>query len=321
MSREIERLDALASWIESVRDVLMAGEQPIGAITSTVAACPPVIRPQVRRLALGLARQDPDHVFRRFADELDDPLADLVATGLSIAVRRGARTVPVLTALAEQTRQQVDRRRLVEAERAPTRREVRALTAIMGGLVLGLLLLGRSEYLTAYDTATGQVFLAAALDRLRGIDPPRPASRRISASRSLPHQRHRAVRRGAGDRPMRTAGLLTLLSLLCVGGLCLAVTGWIQPAPSLTRTLRHLRRPGSPATPSDDRPDRNGPAVRWAASGLRRHPRLLPTDTQLRLVGRSPEQHVARLVCGGRRRRCSRPAWSWPRCSGRGSSA
>ena len=163
VSREIERLDALASWIESVRDVLMAGEQPIGAITSTVAACPPVIRPQVRRLALGLARQDPDHVFRRFADDLDDPLADLVATGLSIAVRRGARTVPVLTALAEQTRQQVDRRRLVEAERAPTRREVRALTAIMGGLVLGLLVLGRSEYLTAYDTATGQVFLAAAL--------------------------------------------------------------------------------------------------------------------------------------------------------------
>jgi hypothetical protein len=162
-SREIERLDALASWIESVRDVLMAGEQPIGAITSTVAACPPVIRPQVRRLALGLARQDPDFVFRRFADELDDPLADLVATGLSIAVRRGARTVPVLTALAEQTRQQVDRRRLVEAERAPTRREVKALTAIMGALGLGLLVLGRSTYLAAYDTAAGQTFLAAAL--------------------------------------------------------------------------------------------------------------------------------------------------------------
>lgn len=161
--REIERLDALASWIESVRDVLMAGEQPVGAITSTVGACPPAIRPQVRRLALGLARQDPDYVFRRFADELDDPLADLVATGLSIAVRRGARTVPVLTALAEQTRQQVDRRRMVEAERAPTRREVKALTAIMGALVIGLLLLGRSEYLTAYDTVSGQVFLTAAL--------------------------------------------------------------------------------------------------------------------------------------------------------------
>lgn len=160
---EIERLDALASWIENVRDVLLAGEQPVGAITSTVSACAPSIRPYVRRLAAGLGRQDPDLVFRRFADDLDDPLADLVAAGLSIAIRRGARTVPVLTALAEQTRQQVDRRRLVEAERAPTRREVQALTGIMGTLVVALLVFGRSQYLDAYDTRSGQIFLSASL--------------------------------------------------------------------------------------------------------------------------------------------------------------
>lgn len=160
---EIGRLDALAGWIENVRDVLMAGEQPVGAIQSTVAACAPVIRPHVRRLAAGLGRQDPEIVFRRFADDLDDPLGDLVAAGLSIAIRRGARTVPVLTALAEQTRQQVDRRRLVEAERAPARREVQALTAIMSSLVIALLVFGRVEYLAAYDEPAGQVFLAAAL--------------------------------------------------------------------------------------------------------------------------------------------------------------
>lgn len=160
---EVARLDALASWIENVRDVLMAGEQPVGAITSTVSACPPIIRPQIRRLAAGLGRQDPDQVFRRFADDLDDPLADLVAAGLSIAIRRGARTVPVLTALAEQTREQVDRRRLVEAERAPARREVQALTLIMAILLLGLLVFGRSEYLDAYDSVGGQVFLGVCL--------------------------------------------------------------------------------------------------------------------------------------------------------------
>lgn len=160
---DIARLDALASWIESVRDVLMAGEQPVGAITSTVGASAPSIRPHVRRLAAGLGRQDPDVVFRRFADDLDDPLGDLVATGLAIAIRRGARTVPVLTALAEQARQQVDRRRLVEAERAPTRREVQALTLIMATLVVGLLVFGRSDYLDAYDTSTGQLFLGASL--------------------------------------------------------------------------------------------------------------------------------------------------------------
>lgn len=162
-SSEIARLDALASWIENVRDVLMAGEQPIGAVNSTVASCQPVIRPHVRRLAAGLGRQEPELVFRRFADDLDDPVADMVAAGLSIAIRRGARTVPVLTSLAEQTRQQVDRRRLVEAERAPTRREVQALTLIMSLLILGLLVFGRSEYLDSYDTVSGQIFLAVAL--------------------------------------------------------------------------------------------------------------------------------------------------------------
>lgn len=162
-SAEVERLDALASWIESVRDVLMAGEQPIGAINSTVASCQPVIRPHVRRLAAGLGRQEPEVVFRRFADDLDDPVADLVAAGLLIAIRRGARTVPVLTALAEQTRQQVERRRLVEAERAPTRREVQALTIIMSLLIVALLVFGRSSYLDSYDTVSGQAFLAVSL--------------------------------------------------------------------------------------------------------------------------------------------------------------
>lgn len=160
---EIARLDALAGWIENVRDVLMAGEQPVGAIQSSVTASAPVIRPHVRRLAAGLGRQDPELAFRRFADDLDDPLGDLVAAGLSIAIRRGARTVPVLTALAEQTRQQVDRRRLVEAERAPARREVQALTLIMSTLVIALLVLGRVDYLDAYDDGAGQTFLAVSL--------------------------------------------------------------------------------------------------------------------------------------------------------------
>jgi hypothetical protein len=161
--RGIARLDALASWIENVRDVLVAGEQPIGAIASTVGACSPLIRSKVRRLAIGLGRQDPDTAFRHFADELDDPIGDLVAAGLAIAIKRGARTSGVLTALAEQTRQQVDRWRLVEAERAPARREVRALSLIMGALVIGLLVLGRNQYLDAYDEPGGQLFLAAAL--------------------------------------------------------------------------------------------------------------------------------------------------------------
>jgi hypothetical protein len=160
---DVERIDALASWIENLRDVLIAGDQPVGAINATVSTCPPTIKPQVRRLAAGLGRQDPAIVFRRFADDIDDPLGDLVAAGLLIAVQRGARTAAVLGSLAEQARRQADRRRLVEAERAPIQREVILLTVIMGSLVVGLLVFGRAEYLEPYDTAGGQLFLGLVL--------------------------------------------------------------------------------------------------------------------------------------------------------------
>jgi tight adherence protein B len=160
---DVERTDALASWIENLRDVLVAGDQPVGAINATVATCPPAIQPQVRRLAASLGRQDPAVAFRRFADDLDDPLGDLVAAGLLIAVQRGARTAAVLSSLAEQARRQADRRRLVEAERAPVQREVTLLTVIMGSLIVGLLVFGRADYLAPYDTAGGQLFLAAVL--------------------------------------------------------------------------------------------------------------------------------------------------------------
>jgi hypothetical protein len=160
---DLQRIDALASWIENLRDVLIAGDQPIGAINATVATCPAAIKPQVRRLAAGLGRQDPGIVFRRFADDIDDPLGDLVAAGLLIAVQRGARTAAVLSSLAEQARRQSDRRRLVEAERAPIQREVTLLTVIMGALVVGLLVFGRAEYLEPYDSAGGQLFLGLVL--------------------------------------------------------------------------------------------------------------------------------------------------------------
>jgi tight adherence protein B len=160
---DVARTDALASWIENLRDVLLAGDQPIGAIAATVPSAPAVIRPAVRRLSAALGHQDPDTAFRRFADELDDPLGDLVAAGLLIAVQRGARTVAVLTSLAEQARTQADRRRIVDAERAPIQREVLLLTLIMGALVVGLLVFGRAEYLAPYSSPGGQLFLAIVL--------------------------------------------------------------------------------------------------------------------------------------------------------------
>jgi tight adherence protein B len=160
----VERTDALASWVENVRDVLRSGNQPVGAIGATTETCPPSIRPYVRSLFARLsAGQSPEVAFRRFADEMNEPLADLVAVGLLIAVSRGAETEDVLSALATQARHQADRRRIVEAERAPMRREVWMVSLVMCVLLVGVFLFARSSYLDAYDDPSGQVFLAFVL--------------------------------------------------------------------------------------------------------------------------------------------------------------
>lgn len=160
----VERTEALASWIENVRDVLKSGNQPIGAIGATTGTCPPVIRAQVLSLFARLsAGQSVEIAFRRFADEMDEPLADLMAVGLLIAVSRGAETEEVLSALAAQARHQADRRRVVEAERAPMRREVWMVSIVMCALLGGVFAFARSSYLDAYDRASGQLFLTGIL--------------------------------------------------------------------------------------------------------------------------------------------------------------
>lgn len=160
----VERTEALASWVENVRDVLQSGNQPVGAIGATTETCPPSIRNHVRLLFARLSAGQPaDLAFRRFADDVDEPLADLVAVGLLIAVSRGAETQDVLSALAVQARHQADRRRIVEAERAPMRREVLMVSMVMSALLGGVFLFARSSYLNAYDDASGQAFLALIL--------------------------------------------------------------------------------------------------------------------------------------------------------------
>jgi Flp pilus assembly protein TadB len=304
---DLERIDALASWIENLRDVLIAGDQPVGAINATVATCPAAIKPQVRRLAAGLGRQDPAIVFRRFADDVDDPLGDLVAAGLLIAVQRGARTAAVLGSLAEQARRQADRRRLVEAERAPIQREVTLLTVIMGSLVVGLLVFGRAEYLAPYDTAGGQLFLglvlaiyAALLLRVQRLARfPRPSRFLTAGSAHHPRLscRRAANRRGDNavrEHRMRTTGVLALCSIVFCAGAWLASSGWRQPRPRLDRAMAHLRRTGSPRSPRD------APGVTVSiGSFVERHgagARTRRWTQPLRLVGRSVQTHLGYLV-------------------------
>ncbi|MEO6653460.1 MAG: hypothetical protein ABIP17_12470, partial [Ilumatobacteraceae bacterium] len=87
-----------------------------------------------------------------------------------------------------------------------------------------------------------------------------------------------------------------LLSAAGVGGVLLAVTGWVQPAPSLGRVLDHLQRAGSSTSGSSAAPPPSSRLVSTIVRAVTSYPRILPSASDLRVAGRTLEQHVVWMV-------------------------
>lgn len=93
---------------------------------------------------------------------------------------------------------------------------------------------------------------------------------------------------------MSPLGALTVVTLVGVAGAALVISTLVQPAPSLASSVRRLDRTEATEGPVA------APVPAWLANRterwLRSHPRLLPSDAQLRLIGRPTSQHVAYLT-------------------------
>ncbi|MEJ7800862.1 MAG: type II secretion system F family protein [Ilumatobacter sp.] len=81
-----------------------------------------------------------------------------------------------------------------------------------------------------------------------------------------------------------------LLSAAGAGGVLLAVSGWVQPAPPLSRVIAHLQRAGS--TGSSVAPPTSSRLVSPIVRAVTSYPRILPKTSDLRVAGRTLEQHV-----------------------------
>lgn len=173
----IERLEALAGWTESLKDTIAGAIGLEEAIPATVAATGPSLRPHVDRLVERLRAREPlPDALTRFADDLDDPSADLVVAALILNARlRGPGLRATLEALACSARDELDLRRKIEAGRRALRTGVKIIVGTTVGFV-GALAALNSAYLDPYDTATGQGVLvlvagvfAAAFAWLRNL--------------------------------------------------------------------------------------------------------------------------------------------------------
>jgi Flp pilus assembly protein TadB len=158
--RALARLEALANWTESLRDTIAGAVGLEQAIPASVRVAGPTLKEPLTRLVDRLhTRTAMPDALRAFADEVNDPSADLIIASLVINARlRGPGLRDLLGALSTSVREELDVRRKVNAERRSTRRGAQIVVGISVGLALVLAVFDRG-YVRIYGSVTGQLVL------------------------------------------------------------------------------------------------------------------------------------------------------------------
>jgi Flp pilus assembly protein TadB len=158
--RALARLEGLATWTESLRDTIAGAvglEQAIPA--SMRVAAPSLAEPLARLIDRLHTRMPMPDALRRFADDLNDPGADLIIAALIINSRlRGPGLRDLLGSLSGSVREELDARRRVNADRRSTRRSVQIVVLVSVGMAVALALLDH-KFLSPYDGVLGQLIL------------------------------------------------------------------------------------------------------------------------------------------------------------------
>lgn len=160
-ARRTERMQALATWTEMLRDTLSAAAGLEQAVLATAEIAPAALEREMRDLAAEVRAGRPlPAALRQLAENVDDPLADVVVAALVMAAEQQAsQLAPLLGELAESVREQVAMRQRVDAGRASVRTGVRVTVIVTLGMAVGLVVFNR-PYLDPFNTVTGQTVLA-----------------------------------------------------------------------------------------------------------------------------------------------------------------
>jgi tight adherence protein B len=155
----IERLEALETWTRSLSGLIVSGAGMEQAIAASLSSSPGAIKEQVSMLIARInARWATAAALQGFADDLDDPTADLVVAHLLLAEKqRGPGLVNALDDLAQIVFDEVRVRRQIETDRAKPRTSVRIITIVTLALLAAIPFVG--EFMKPYQTFVGQVAL------------------------------------------------------------------------------------------------------------------------------------------------------------------
>jgi hypothetical protein len=158
-ARQVARIEAIAGWAEMLRDTLAAAGGLEQSIIASAPIAPDAIRPSVLRLAARLERDRLTVALREFADELNDPIGDLVVAALVLAADKSPKRLGYLLGqLAQAARAEANMRLKIDAGRARARTATKVVTATTIVFTLVVMLLNR-DYMDAYNTVLGQLVL------------------------------------------------------------------------------------------------------------------------------------------------------------------
>lgn len=134
----LAKLEALAQWTESLRDLAQRGSGLESVIPKTVDSASDVLTEPLRLMSRRLSVRVPlPEALSLFADEVDDSSADLVVAALSLAARqRKGELSRVLSALSKSLREELEQRTKVMRERNTIRREAAQVAGLSAVLVL-----------------------------------------------------------------------------------------------------------------------------------------------------------------------------------------
>lgn len=188
----VAKLEALATWTESLRDTIAGAVGLEQAIPATAINAGPSIRSSLNLLVDRLRIREPlPEALLHFADDLDDPSADVICAALVLNARlRGPGLRDVLGALAQSTREELDMRRRISASRRSIRRSVKIIVVLVLG-VMGGLAVFNDRYVEPYTSVEGQLVLllvaalfAAGLLWMRRLSQPQKLSRFLVVDRT-----------------------------------------------------------------------------------------------------------------------------------------
>lgn len=178
----VERVEAIATWVESLRDTMAASAGIQEAIRASARVAPAPVREEVRTLSLRLQHQSVSRALRQFAVDMAHPLTDMVVASLILATSRQAGSLQqTLAVTATGARDSAAMWRQVEGRRARTYSQAR-LAGWGSAAMIVLMVASQRSTLTPYDSSAGQfvllfiggIFFASAVAIYRLSQPTQP---------------------------------------------------------------------------------------------------------------------------------------------------